>query len=403
MTDKLATVQTGSDLFETFVEQIKQALEHLYDFAYLQQHELARFYDPAGDLSAKTAGRQLRYELITAIESLHSKADSQFRAPEARLYNLLHLIYVESLTIQAAALELGLSERQTYRDLKRGHEAVAAVLWTSRLPIVASPPEFSVQSEVAHLKLNFSLIDITAVFQQACQAVERLALLHAVTLTTETGRSPLMLMTDSPLAHQVMVSVLSYAIQQAQLGVLTAVLDTQSSAAALIIRYAAKRDINAASAAPDTQAPLYELAQRLHWSITIQDSGERREIRVQLLSHSVTVLVIDDNEGWVALLERFLAGHHCTVVTPDGGQDILSFTVKLRPNAIILDVMMPDTDGWEILQRLRAQPATAHTPIIICSVFNDPQLAYSLGASAFISKSTNLDKIAESLRSLSII
>ena len=67
MVDKDQTVQTGHALFEAFVEQVKQLLEHLYDFAYLQQHPLSRVYDKAGDLSAKTAGRQLRYELITAI------------------------------------------------------------------------------------------------------------------------------------------------------------------------------------------------------------------------------------------------------------------------------------------------------------------------------------------------
>ena len=117
------TSLTGDTLFESFVEQVKQALEHLYDFAYLQQHPLARNYDGTSDLSAKTAGRQLRYELVTAIESLKPHSESHFRAPDARLYNILHLYYVESLSIQEAAAELGLSERQAYRDLKRGQVA----------------------------------------------------------------------------------------------------------------------------------------------------------------------------------------------------------------------------------------------------------------------------------------
>src|SRR4051812_12285034 len=111
MTDSYQAPQTGDALFEAFVEQVKQALERLYDFAYLQQHPLARAYDAESDISARTAGRQLRYELITAIESLKPKLETNFRAPDARLYNALHLYYVESLTIQEAAIELGLSER----------------------------------------------------------------------------------------------------------------------------------------------------------------------------------------------------------------------------------------------------------------------------------------------------
>src|SRR5690242_4352878 len=160
MVDKDQALQAGNELFEAFVEQVKQALEHLYDFAYLQQHPLARAYDGDSDLSAKTAGRQLRYQLITAIESLKPQATAPFRAPDARLYNVLHLNYVENLTIQEVAGELGLSERQAYRDLKRGQESVAAVLWDKHLPPATPPQEFSLQSEMARLKLNFSLVDV---------------------------------------------------------------------------------------------------------------------------------------------------------------------------------------------------------------------------------------------------
>src|SRR5215510_6183388 len=147
MADKDQAVRTGNELFESFVEQVKQALEHLYDFAYLQQHPLARRYDGDSDLSVKTAGRQLRHELITAIESLKPTLDAHFRAPDARLYNILHLYYIENLTIQEASAELGLSDRQAYRDLRRGQESVAAVLWEHRLPHsigpVSPPGEFT--------------------------------------------------------------------------------------------------------------------------------------------------------------------------------------------------------------------------------------------------------------------
>src|SRR5215475_4012609 len=180
MDDKYQTLQTGNALFEAFVEQVKQALEHLYDFAYLQQHELARVYDGNSDASAKTAGRQLRHNLTTAIESLKPALDVHFRAPDARLYNILHLYYVENLTIHQAAAELGLSERQAYRDLRRGQESVAAVLWNNRLPASSAVSDFSFQSEMARLKLNFGVVDIGAVFRQARNAVERLALQHSV-------------------------------------------------------------------------------------------------------------------------------------------------------------------------------------------------------------------------------
>src|SRR5689334_6250398 len=178
MTDTDQAPATGDMLFEAFVEQVKQVLEHLYDFAYLQQHTLARVYDNEGDLSAKTAGRQLRYELVTGIESLKPNPEVQFRALNSRLYDILHLYYIENQSIQQVADELGLSERQAYRDLKRGQENVASVLWNNRLPPVsqaeATSADLSLESEVARLKLHVRPVDVGAIFTEARSAVERL-------------------------------------------------------------------------------------------------------------------------------------------------------------------------------------------------------------------------------------
>lgn len=404
MSEKDQAVQTGDLLFEAFVEQVKQALEHLYDFAYLQQHDLARIYDSQSDLSAKTAGRQLRYDLMKAIESLKSTAEAHFRAPDARLYNIVHLYYVESLSIQEAAAELGLSERQAYRDLRRGQESVASVLWNNRLPNSESASDFSLQAEMARLKLNIGVIDIGAIFEQAQNAVERLALQQSVQIVVEAPAGPLILSSDPVLAHQVIVSVLSYTIQQAEPGLLNASFEPTSNAAILRLRYQSKPG---ATSTAITESPIAQLAQRLRWTLSYQPPNQSSagvsEVELHMHSSSATILVIDDNEGWIALLERFLEGADCPLVAMSGSQDSLRRVQELNPSAIILDVMMPEKDGWELLQRLRTQPGTATTPIIVCTVFNDPQLAYSLGASAFLPKPTSREQILGALRDLDII
>ena len=98
------------------------------------------------------------------------------------------------------------------------------------------------------------------------------------------------------------------------------------------------------------------------------------------------VLVVDDFEGLSQLLKRYLAGYRCYVVAAADGASGLGMARELQPDAVILDVMMPDMDGWEVLQRLRNHPDTQHIAVIICSVFNDPGLAHALGASSFLSK-----------------
>lgn len=393
MADK--QLQSGNALFEAFVEQIKQVLEHLYDFAFLQQHPLARRYDGATDGSAKTAGRQLRYELINAIESLKPLADSNFRAPDARLYNILHLIYVENLTMQETAAELGLSERQAYRDLKRGQESIAAIVWDKHESTSLPPtPEFSLQTEMERLRVRYVPMDIAATFRQAQSAVTRLAQQQGIEIIVSSDADSLPLSTDPALAHQTLVSLLSYAIQQAQPGTLHATFEQQPDALILTLAYPAKPNT-----APVAESAFSTLAGRLRWQVYSTD----QLIELRMTSGSTAILVIDDNEGWVSLIERFLEGMDCVVASISATQASLEHISDLMPAVIILDVMMPDRDGWEILQRLRAQPATAHIPVIVCTVFNDAQLAYSLGASAFLPKPTDRDRLLQTLHELHII
>lgn len=124
---------------------------------------------------------------------------------------------------------------------------------------------------------------------------------------------------------------------------------------------------------------------------------------LNLTGRGALILVVDDNEGLVELLDRYLSGHDCRVVTTASGAEGLQLAQELRPDALILDVMMPGKSGWEILQILRSQPHTATIPIIICSVFNDPDLAYALGASRFLAKPISRDHILDALRELKVV
>jgi CheY-like chemotaxis protein len=56
------------------------------------------------------------------------------------------------------------------------------------------------------------------------------------------------------------------------------------------------------------------------------------------------------------------------------------------PDVIVLDVMLPDVDGWKLLMELHEDPVTRPIPIVVCSVIREEELAYSLGAAAYLSK-----------------
>jgi CheY-like chemotaxis protein len=111
-----------------------------------------------------------------------------------------------------------------------------------------------------------------------------------------------------------------------------------------------------------------------------------------------TVLVIDDNADLTMLFQRFLAGHNVGVSSATSGRQAVERIHELRPALILLDLMLPHQDGWEILQQLRSAEQTATTPIIVCSVLNEPDLALAMGADDYITKPVSQETLVSALR-----
>ena len=85
------------------------------------------------------------------------------------------------------------------------------------------------------------------------------------------------------------------------------------------------------------------------------------------------------------------------------GPQGIELAQQLQPNVIILDVMMPEMDGWQILQRLHATPATKAIPVVVCSVFYDPELAFTLGAVDALKKPVRKEDLIAALKKSSIL
>jgi CheY-like chemotaxis protein len=98
----------------------------------------------------------------------------------------------------------------------------------------------------------------------------------------------------------------------------------------------------------------------------------------------VTVLVVEDNPDMVHFYRRATTGTRYRIVHIT--QDVFETIKATAPDIVVLDVMLPDIDGWKLLMRLHEDPATRSIPIIICSVVREEGLALSLGAALHLSK-----------------
>ncbi len=104
------------------------------------------------------------------------------------------------------------------------------------------------------------------------------------------------------------------------------------------------------------------------------------------VAEQATVLVIEDNADTLQLYQRYLAGSRYAFFGAHSPEQALALAPKLAPHAVVLDVMLPGTDGWELLGRLREHPALRGVPIIVCTILPQEQLALTLGAAAFLRK-----------------
>ena len=109
------------------------------------------------------------------------------------------------------------------------------------------------------------------------------------------------------------------------------------------------------------------------------------------------VLVIDDDPNALDLLGRTFQGAGLRVVTASDGGEALRLARTLKPGAITLDVKMPVMDGWEVLQALKADPETQRIPVIMVTMTDDRQRGYAVGATDFLTKPVDRERLVEIL------
>lgn len=388
--------EISSPLSESFIEQIKQALAHLYNFSFLQKLPIALEVS-AAQQEHETAGHYLRRALMQCIEALNPGRDVFFRSPDGRVYHLLKLHYIDRMTLQESAHELGVSERQVYRDLRQGQLNVAELFWNKHF---VTPPETSMQHEFERLKDNVKALYLADLVVAAQNAVQRLATQYHTLFTVEMLEMPVLIKTNVTIAQQLLISLLSYSIKQAQEHGVRLTLTHQNMQPRLHLHCLRHPQ---ATAVPLSTTPILQLVEQINWEMAYQETQDEISVTLTIKGNDFTLLAIDDNEGLGELLTRYLAGYNCHLVACSNSIKGLALARETFPSVIFLDVMMPDIDGWEVLQRLRTYPETQNIPVVICSILHDPELAYSLGASHVLAKPITREKLVEAIHALALV
>src|SRR5580658_6991486 len=123
--------------------------------------------------------------------------------------------------------------------------------------------------------------------------------------------------------------------------------------------------------------------------------------RVQM---SARVLVVDDVPANAKLLEARLSAEYFDVITAMSGEEALAICERAECDLVLLDVMMPDMNGFEVCRRLKTNPATYHIPVVMVTALDQPSdkvRGLEAGADDFLTKPIPEMALIARVRSLS--
>ncbi len=123
----------------------------------------------------------------------------------------------------------------------------------------------------------------------------------------------------------------------------------------------------------------------------------------ETLNHRKTILIVDDDPQVVKILAARLPKKDYTTLSAFDGRSALKVVQKTTPDLILLDVLMPDMNGYEVTKRLKNEPSTRNIPIILLTALNGPEektKGLKAGADDFLNKPVHFAELLTRVRSL---
>ena len=398
-----------------FVQYVREALADLHNPARLEMNPLANLLT-RGRSSDLAVGQALRQILREAIETLRPGPEVPPDHPEWLGYHLLHQRYLQGISQVMTCERLGLSRATYYRRHHELAKAVAGVLWSHyqrQKPAPAAPPEDGAElspderarEEAVKLarEAQQSLLDPDELLQSAVETIQPFARQQGIELGLRVPAALPAIYGDPAAFRQIILNVLTEGITLAAGSSLDLLVSPGKREMHWQLRGLDKADLAQRSL---EEVPGFAVSRALLevyggrlWLDEAEPEGPVLCVAIPV-SRPQLILVIDDDADTVNLYRCYLEIHGYILQAASGGAQAWAILAESRPDAILLDVLMPREDGWAILQRLKALPGTADIPVVICSVLSQPQLALALGAAQVLRKPITADALLQALRAL---
>ncbi len=388
---------------EELERELHEALAHLYDSDY----QPSEAFCSAIGCDVRDGVLGVQTAILRTIEGLRPPSDMPPTAHARQVYDLLHNRFVLKLIQEETADRMHISRTSVHRAQRTAVHTLARALWEcSQAPgqaarvqgqemeaqaageeapdIQAADWQSQVQRELASLqaKAPATESDVEGVIGSALEFVAPLTSGRGVHIDVKSVQPGLVATVHPVVLCQILVSAMGRLARYISNGLISvyARLEDGNVKITLTGAVAAEGGLSQADlvseipASPDVAINTYlDGTQAFVW-IEASSVGK------------VTVLVVDDNEDMARLYRGATVGTRYHIAHIAQGRDLSDALEAVAPDVIVLDVMLPDIDGWRLLMRLREDPATRAIPVIVCSVVREEDLALSLGAVRYLPK-----------------
>jgi len=380
---------------------LQDALAHLHDPSYQMPPTLANLlgtihWDPA------------REELIRAIQELAPRPDAPTGSPAARFYAILHGRYVRGHTQEVVAEQLEISVRHLRRQQRD------AVQWLAdRLRLPTAAPEDQTPSSATPWMAQVRQ-ELDALREESSSGASMVGdvITRVLALAEPVLAKRGVCLTHAPGDPDLMVGVHATSLRQVLLVTLDRMTDAHTNKDhGAMATIGARGDgdhvriVITTRPALVKERPLDYLVEeilaihqgRAEWHADCEQASITFELYAV---RPCRVLVVDDNEDLVHFYRRFAAGTPYRIIHKPDGSDIVRAVREASAEIVVLDVMLPDVDGWELLTHLHQHPNTRQIPVLVCTVVRAEELATALGAAAYLVKPVRRSEFIEALRQI---
>lgn len=391
---------------ENLDQELRDALVHLYDPDYEPSEALCELAgcDPAEGALA------LQSVIVQAIRGLEPPMDTPACSRVVQVYDLLHNRFVLKLTLEETAERMHMSFSTTWRAQRTAVHALARALREQRTELRQQLVQGSrADTQAANWRAQMER-ELAALQASAPDAVSDVG--DVISGVEKLFAS----LTPGPDLHIEVRFVQPGLIAAVHPAVLRQVLIVafrrlaEHTPAAPIAVYAGLEDGNVKITltaeirdATSLEADDWIEGLLLPGDATVEIAVDGSQVFLWLEVPSVgrlSVLVVDDNPDMARFYRRSTEGTRYRIVHAALGQGLFETVAEVGPDVVVLDVMLPDIDGWQLLMRLHEDPATRGIPVIVCTVIREEELALSLGAARYLAKPVRRREFIEALDSV---